>query len=240
MKLVVLVNTLQSINSVVYSNHCHFWSYMGKNHAADTIIFLTPHRMAIDSARNWAAKVAMEQEADYLMFLDDDVLIEPDVFDSLIKEDKDIIMALTYLRGYPFRPMFFKKHPYIEIGLEFYDNYKDHTIDGLIECEAIGFSCALIKVSLLKQMIPPYFVTGTGNTEDIYFCVEAKKQIPNVSIFTSTKTATGHLCSPEAVMPSTVEALREYYKIVNPSPIENKECGDRSFSYIKACLANIK
>ena len=90
-KVFVLVNTLQSVNANVYSNHCHFFTYSAKNIPGIKFEFWTPERMAIDTARNTAAQMALSRECDYLMFIDDDVMIPPDTLEKLLKADKDVI-----------------------------------------------------------------------------------------------------------------------------------------------------
>lgn len=239
MKIVVLVNTLQSVNSAVYANHCQMWAYVKKHYPDDIFIFLTPHRMAIDVSRNWAAQVALEQEADYLMFIDDDVLVEPNTFSVLKSREKDIIMALTYIRGYPFPPMLFKDHPTDVRALTLYEDFEEHIDEqGLVKCSAIGFSCALIKMDLIRKMVPPYFVTGLNSTEDVYFCVEATKQFPETTIYCDTTIPTGHLLGQDAVMKNNVKQLREYYKSLEGPKVEDN--GDRTYSYVEACMRNFQ
>ena len=88
MRTLVLVNVLNSVNSYIYTNHIEFWSktkeLYPKSHNNEFFLF-TPPRMSVDMARNTAAKQAMMLECDYLMFIDDDVLIPPTTFDSLLK-----------------------------------------------------------------------------------------------------------------------------------------------------------
>jgi glycosyltransferase involved in cell wall biosynthesis len=107
-RVFVLVNTLQSVNSNVYANHCHFFTYSAKNIPGIKFEFWTPERMAIDTARNTAAQMAMEMNCDYLMFIDDDVMVPPDTLEKLLLADKDIIAGLVIIRGYPFNNMAFK------------------------------------------------------------------------------------------------------------------------------------
>ena len=239
MKTLILVNTLQAVNSAVYSNHCQFWAYLKSHYPKDQFLFFTPHRMSIDTARNLAAKTALEQECDYLMFLDDDVLVEPTTFDSMLAANKDVVMALTYLRSYPFKPMLFTAHATQQNGLVFYEDFEKHiNADGLVECEAIGFSCALLRCDVLKRMVPPFFVTGPNNTEDIYFCVEAKKQLGEVSIYTDVKVPTGHLLSPEVITRGTRDHLMTYYKSIEGE--RKEQSPDREFSYVQECINTLR
>lgn len=221
MKTLVGVNTLESVSSFVYSSHCKLWVEMKAKFPDDEFLFYTPYRMSIDNMRNDCARVALEQKCDYLMFIDDDVIVKPNVYESLRAADKDIVMALTYVRGYPFHPMFFKEFETLDLAngkirknLTFHDDYEDSVgEDGLVKTGAVGFSCVLIKVDMIRSMTPPYFVTGPGHTEDVYFCLKAAAELdPAPSIYVDTKVSTGHLLMPDAVSDENVKKLREFYK----------------------------
>lgn len=221
MKTLVGVNTLENVSSFVYSSHCKLWLEMKKQYPEDEFLFFTPYRMSIDNMRNQAAKIALEHNCDYLMFIDDDVVVRPDTYKSLRGADKDIIMALTYVRGEPFHPMFFRDlkteidpNGKKRLNLGFHDEeYWEINEDGLIKTGAVGFSCVLIKVDLLKALSPPWFVTGPGHTEDVYFCIKCRSELePEPTIYVDTKVPTGHMLMPEMVSRDNVERLRKYYK----------------------------
>lgn len=174
--------------------------------------------------RNSTARMAIEHDCDYLMFIDDDVIVQPDVFSQLLNANKDIVAAMAYVRGYPFHPMFFRDQEMItqengkkRLNLIFHDDYEE-TVDketGLVKTGAVGFSCVLIKVDLLRKISPPWFVTGPGHTEDVYFCLKARNEIdPEPEIFVQTNCHTGHIMMPDAVSTENVEILRKYYKPV--------------------------
>ncbi len=171
--------------------------------------------------RNDCARIALEHKCDYLMFIDDDVAVKPNTYESLRAADKDVVMAITYVRGYPFHPMFFKHSETIDMGngklrrnLAFHDDYED-SIDenGLVKTGAVGFSCVLIKVDVMRAMTPPYFVTGPGHTEDVYFCLKAAAELePEPTIYVDTKVSTSHQLMPDMVDSDNVKKLREFYK----------------------------
>jgi hypothetical protein len=60
------------------------------------------------SFRSATAQVALESEADYVLFLDDDVLFPFDSLDGLPACNSDIASADVCIRGYPFDHMCFK------------------------------------------------------------------------------------------------------------------------------------
>lgn len=216
MKTLIGVNTLTSIDNSVYLTHCQFWYRLGKEFPDEKFIFYAPHRLSIDNMRNNAAKVALEQECDYLMFIDDDMILDPNTFSSLLHADADIAMALTYIRTPPFAPMFFQQFEqngrrYLKLFPNEFNSFKD--ANGYINVDAVGFACVLIDCNLLKRLSPPWFVTLPGITEDVYFCMRCRDELRDVTIKVDTNVPTGHVMDPQVVTSSTVEKLREFYEV---------------------------
>ena len=237
MKTVVGINTLESVNSYVYSNHIELFCKMKEEYPQDTFTLVTPHRLPIDKMRNLCAKLALEQNYDYLMFIDDDVLVMPNTYKSLRDADKDIVMALTFVRGWPYPPMFFKsegivtdRDGYRRENLSHYIEWADHVNEeGLVECAALGFSCVLIKVDVLRAVSPPYFITSESQTEDVYFCCKARLTLdPAPTIFVDTKVPTEHMLSPDTVTLKNVEELRELHTPAD----EKKKIGSSRYKRI--------
>lgn len=180
--IVIGVNTLTSVDQAVYSNHCQFWYRLGKEFPDYRFILIHPRRMSIDSMRNMAAKVAVDANADYLMFVDDDVILPLDTMKRLLACDADIAAGWTIIRGYPFENMFFQYGDEARLSLMKPKN-PVAAEDGLFHVDAVGFSCVLIKVSLLKKVPVPYFVTGPFHTEDVYFCIKAEHELRKTGNF---------------------------------------------------------
>ena len=225
MKTLIGVNTLESVHSFVYASHCQFHSQIRKDYPKEDFLLYTPYRMSIDAMRNDAARIAIEQKCDYLMFIDDDVAVQPNTYKALRDRDKDIIMAATFVRGYPFHPMWFSDFETIDQAngtirknLKFHDEWEKDLITegpdaGLVKTGAVGFSCVLIKTDVLRAMTPPWFVTGPGHTEDVYFCLRARAELePEPGIYVDTTISTSHMLMPDLVNLENVEKLREFYK----------------------------
>lgn len=245
-KTLVGVNILTAVDSYVYSNHCAFWKNTQKLYPEDQFVFFTPRRMSIDNMRNEAAKGALENECDYLMFIDDDVIIDIDSYGILkrtLEEQKaDIVAGLTYIRSYPFAPMFFKKiiQDGSLVGLNHYWEFeKDVQEDGTVDCYAIGTSLALIRTSCYRDINPPYFVTGTNHTEDVYFCAEVKREKPESKFLVQTKCPTGHLLEPMVVSIDSVKKLRDFYRPEGETEDDTARC-ENSIEYVKKCLEALK
>lgn len=246
MKILIGCNLLASIDSIAYSNHMQFWYNLGKKFGPETqFVFYAPRRMSIDHMRNNAAKLALANECDYLFFYDDDVLLPDNTLERLIAADRDIAAGITLVRSTPYNPMIFR---YVKTGTIYsmtcYDDYEENIDEkGLLECDAVGFSCCLIKVSALKRMQPPYFVTGPDNTEDVYFCHKynqenrSSRKIHQVVV--DTKVVTGHLLDKYYVSPDNAKSFKELEKSFGNIAKGNKR-QDRSSEYREQVLERLK
>jgi hypothetical protein len=169
--------------------------------------------MSIDTARNQACKTALEYEFDYVLMIDDDVMIPFNAYGTLIAADKDIVAGWTIIRGYPYNNMHF-----ISDGKDGLIHYNDHEqTEGVLDCDAVGCSLTLIKCSLLKKIPPPYFVTGTTNTEDIYFCVKARKYVPECSIAVDLSVKTAHILTDQIVTPGNKAIWKKHEEEEDPN-----------------------
>ncbi len=244
-KVLLAVNTLAGVNSQVYAAHLNLAYRIGKE-TGDEFSLFNASRMSIDRFRNQAAQFALQNECDYLMFLDDDVIVPRDTYTLLKAADVDVVTPLVYIRGYPFKPMMFKSIDFgAETGLTTYDDWEaviEKQTSHMLECAAIGFSCALIKVSLLKKVPPAWFVTGTNHTEDVYFCVKARQILENqVSIYVDTRIHAGHMLDPEFITYGMRKPLLDFFDSCTPEYAERenksrKSAGDRKDDYFEKNL----
>jgi hypothetical protein len=218
MKIVVGVNTLTSVDQAVYSNHCQMWFRFGRKFPDATFILNHPKRMNIDNMRNLTAKVALDQDADYILFIDDDVIVPPmDVLESLLSCNADVAAGWTIIRGYPFKNMFFEWTDETKVNLKNCEEPFIYDSDGNIPCAAVGFSCALIKVESLKLTQPPYFVTGPYNTEDIYYCMKLLNAKPDAKIVVNPLVKTSHGLGIEYIDPLNKEFYKNYVETLDPN-----------------------
>ncbi|MGQ9845885.1 MAG: hypothetical protein ACUVQP_00070 [Bacteroidales bacterium] len=232
-KILIGINTLTEVDAQVYSNHLAFFYHLGKLSEHEFILF-TPRRFSIDRMRNTAATIALENDCDYLMFIDDDMLLNIFTLENLIDANKDIVMAHTYIRGYPFKPMAFKiigDANANDFTVQHYDDLLENVdTKGLVDVDAVGFATVLIKTHLFKKLSKPFFVTTLNGTEDVYFCLRCKMELDNVSIAVDTRCPTGHLLDKEAISTATLKPLKEYYEALG---FGQKEEIDRGDSYLK-------
>lgn len=208
-KILIGCNLLTEVKSMAYPNHMQFWCNVARKFDNDQIIFFSPRRVGIDRMRNEAARMALEYECTHLFFYDDDVLLPSDTLDVLLKTMEEtkakVVGGVTQVRGYPFKPMIFK-YAKRDVGsiwsMTTYEDYEDHVGEnGIVSCDAVGFSCCLIDTSVLRLVEPPYFVTGPENTEDVYFCHKINVEFEDKRIVVDTKIATGHILDHYYISP---------------------------------------
>lgn len=122
-----------------------------KNHQP---VFHFPEGSVLHRARNMAVVAAINQNCDYLMFIDDDMTFLPDSIDTLISRDKDIIGGLCFQRKEPLTPVA-KHRENNRIYNYTFNEIKD--FDKPFEVYATGTGFLLIKAEVLKQLNPPHF-----------------------------------------------------------------------------------
>jgi len=138
----------------------------------------------IYDARNKIGEIAEANKAEYIFWLDSDMIFEPDLLDRMFKSigDKDFLTALYFKRRPPFEPCIFSEAGYVKgKGREVIpvaSTYVDYPKKSTFEIEACGFGCTLMKTSMFiktreEQGLPFSPVLGFG--EDISFCIKARE-----------------------------------------------------------------
>lgn len=218
-KRIAISTNLYFIDPLVYSTHLSAFYRAGKNLTNYDLVFIGRWRMAIDQARNYAAKNAMYCDCKYLIFYDDDMFLNPDIVERLVKRMEEtnasIVTAKCYIRGYPYEPMIFRFIDEKRTKLSRYD-YKPEDIDerGLVKIDACGCACTIIDVDLLKDIPEPFFLTGELHTEDVYFCMKIINNYgyENVKIYMDNTFECGHLLEKRILDSTTRQNLIDDFK----------------------------
>lgn len=205
-------NILTSIDGIAYPNHCQNWYNWGKELSGKYKFYLYgSRRMSIDNMRNQAAVFALQQESEFLFFYDDDVLLPIDALPKLVAlmnadENIGVAAGLTYVRGYPFPPMVFEEIS--DGGLKQVENIRDK--EGVLSVGAVGFSCALLRTSYFKNMKPPYFVTASQCTEDVYYCCRLKTNYSEAKVVCDTSIDTSHIVDRYAINSDKFDIVKKF------------------------------
>ena len=131
-------------------------------------------------ARTSLCKMALEAGADYVLWLDSDVVFQPDLMERLMEDiqGRDMVTAVYHGRRPPFRPVIWKT---ITTGLlpenMVVEQYDDYPTDGLFEIAACGFGAVLMKTGVIRDVAQTFHQTFSplpGLGEDLSFCVRAR------------------------------------------------------------------
>lgn len=175
--------------------------------------FVNVGRIFTPAAREEAAKKALEHDMNYILFIDDDMIVPDDLFLRLYRhhEIADVVCPLAFTRNEPYKPVLYA-------SIDGYDPVarSDYFINNiimnypkkkLVEADACGFGAALIKTSILKKIQPPYFMSSEGTGEDILFCYKARKA--GGRVFMDTTFCIGHLGHPPVINEEFVDEYRK-------------------------------
>ena len=130
-------------------------------------------------ARDTIANFAVENDYDYVLYADSDMIFSAEDLNALIKHDADIVSGLYVTRQGENRNVSYTKIitrrrlPYRSPKL-----IHDTRTSGYGSVAACGFGFCLIKTSVMKSMLKHYkslFEPKWGVGEDIAFCIRAKK-----------------------------------------------------------------
>jgi hypothetical protein len=137
----------------------------------------------IHQGRERAVEKALAKEADYLFFLDTDMVVPADTVSRMLAYHKPVIGVNYASRRSPF------KSTVKLLGLSEGEIPKDQ----LFECHAVGAGAMLINMDIFKSMKRPWFWFNyepwTG--EDVYFCEKARSL--GFSIFCDSSIKVGHI-----------------------------------------------
>ena len=137
---------------------------------------LSPSGYAVDVSRNIIAKYAMENQFDYILWVDSDMIIPPDTLAKLLSHDKDIVAGVYALKLLNNKDAVVKRFKQDE------DEYENVTIKeiretkDLMKVDGFGFGCVLTKVSMFEKIPYPWFIYTQEMGEDIYFCRKAQNE----------------------------------------------------------------
>jgi len=162
----------------------------------DNILPIISSRNLIHIGRSEIVRKAIQYGTEFLLFLDNDMLVPADIISRLYAHQKDFISALAYTRIRPYKPCV-----YSEKDKEGNWMPDVRVKQGLIEVDATGLSCALIKMSVIKNLLRRkqkqiknrgglFFHNRFG--EDMNFSEELRK-VTGIKLFVDSDLVITHL-----------------------------------------------
>ena len=138
-------------------------------------------------ARNALVRAALAEDADYILWIDADMIFPPDALLRLLAHKRDIVGADYRRRVPPFGKIGLSIHPDDPKGLPMFKGEKGATQKtGLVERAIIGLGLMLVRADVYRALPAPWFVRiytpehATADnpdgfsTEDSYFCQVAR------------------------------------------------------------------
>lgn len=164
---------------------------------------MNTHRLIIAYARELICEQAVKANMDYVLFIDDDMIVPFDMIEKLLEHDADIVSPLAVTRRWPYEPVIYtmkNTEPDEEGNVKMFSEPNLSWEKGdIVEADAIGFGVVLLKVSTLKKVKKPWFFTSQAVGEDILFCFKAKSELgDDFKILVDTGIDVGHMAEPEA------------------------------------------
>lgn len=134
----------------------------------------------IYTSRNNLARRALEWDADYVLWLDSDMVFEPDLLERLMADledyDADMVSGLYFRRIIPYTPVLFDRLD-ISGEITYWTEFKKIP-DDVFEVGGCGFGCVLMKTDVIYDVFGKYqnCFAPFGNTgEDLAFCWRARE-----------------------------------------------------------------
>lgn len=206
--IVIGIPCYDHVSPETLEDYTRFCFYLGRNTDHD-------YFMAIKSkseqfrARNSIVDAAIQIDADYLLFLDDDHVINwENSFESssrygfvekLVRHLEDdsqraIVGCLYYHRGGECRPVLMKQG---DDGGYYY--MRDDEITGSLQEVAVqGGGCMLIDMNLFSRIPSPWFEPETGLGTDLQICQKAKEA--GRTVWCDTSIVLGHVKNAREVV----------------------------------------
>lgn len=157
--------------------------------------------MEVGYARNYAAKSVLNMTipCEFLFFLDDDVIVPPDILIKLTRlctqEGYDVVSGLYHMKNETRAPLAYR----FQNGIMQSISRDEELSEKVLDVDVVPMGCTLIKKSLIQKLKEPYFQTlerleANGDaliTEDTYFCVKAKEVGAKIGVHTGIRC--GHI-----------------------------------------------
>lgn len=119
------------------------------------------------ASRDSLARQCLDENRDWILYLDDDQAFPPDVLTRLLSHQQPVVSALIVQRGQPFLPTCYATfdgefHP-LDLSSVGHDN--------LVLCAGVGSGGLLVKAQVLRRLDngTPWFLYTEQFGEDLYF-----------------------------------------------------------------------
>lgn len=161
-------------------------------------------------ARTDLALLALHEKADFVLWIDSDMIFAPDLMVNLMEDMKtcDMVAGICHMRRPPFNPVLYSR---LRMGVTPDENEHQKLLDypdDLFTVEGCGFGCVMMKTEIIQAVVDKYhdlFTPLPGYGEDLSFCIRAREC--GYDIWADPKVQLGHKSST-IITRETFEAFR--------------------------------
>ena len=165
----------------------------------------------IYKARTDLALMALHEKADYVLWIDSDMVFAPDLMINLMEDMSscDMVAGICHMRRPPYSPVLYSK---LRLGMTPDENEHQKIFDmpdDLFTVEGCGFGCVMMKTSVIQAVVDKYhdlFSPLPGYGEDLSFCIRAREC--GFDIWADPKVQLGHKSST-IITRESYEAYRQ-------------------------------
>lgn len=163
---------------------------------------VTLDALYVDFNRNIIARDALQKKADYMFWLDSDMVVDGDAILRLMEHDKDIVSGL-YFKKRDLLPVMYVRRGNLYESLREWEKT-------IFRADAVGMGCVLIKSQVFRSIKPPWFVYNVREPkgEDIYFCEKAREA--GYDIWVDPTVLPTHLAEKEIGMEEYLARRKQY------------------------------
>jgi len=183
----------------------------------DVVLVSPLNQFPHDRPRNLIVEKALDSSADYLFFIDSDMMIPSGAFQELrkgIEEGDPRAFAVSgyYLqRGYPFASTWTRLKGWEILRVE----PPKSDPDRFYPIDACGMGCCLIDLQRARKIPLPWFrsleISGQTAGEDSYFCSLVREN--GGVILGATRVSCGHLFTRTFITPENALSLRREHLV---------------------------
>lgn len=151
-------------------------------------------------SRNLLAGEAVSQGYDRILFLDSDMVFQPDLLIRLSKdmdEGRDYVCGLFFRRKPPYKPVIYKDLHYHRDGLKLdmkLEPYLDYPQNEIFEVAGSGFGAVMMTTELVNKVGDKFgypFSPEMGFGEDLSFCWRVKQL--GIPMYCDSSVKVGHV-----------------------------------------------
>ena len=206
MKILIAVPTFETIYPDTYKS---MWDLDKDGHE---VLFDSVRGYDVATARNRIAQLALDLETDYVLMVDNDVVLPKDALKKLLEDAQDVNLGYYAHRDadniYRGRTCICKLkdkdgNDYYHYPLE--SEYSAAEMQAMkkaglkkVEVHGGGMGCALIRTDVFRKITYPWYDWvnyGDKNrgmlSEDLYFCVLCKNH--GIPVYADVRVGCGHL-----------------------------------------------